>query len=56
MYCDRCGAAAKARYILENGDLVFCGHHARELNWPLLDQGATFDSDFELYTEELQPA
>lgn len=29
--CDRCGAAAAARVILANGgELLFCGHHARE--------------------------
>lgn len=28
--CDRCGAAARVRAILISGDLLFCGHHARE--------------------------
>lgn len=29
--CDRCGAAAKVRAILPTGgELLFCGHHARE--------------------------
>jgi hypothetical protein len=29
--CDRCGAQAKVRVVLPGGgDLVFCGHHARE--------------------------
>lgn len=29
--CDRCGAAASARVILTSGgELLFCGHHARE--------------------------
>ncbi len=29
--CDRCGAAAAIRVILANGgELLFCGHHARE--------------------------
>jgi hypothetical protein len=29
--CDRCGAAAKVRASLPNsGELLFCGHHARE--------------------------
>jgi hypothetical protein len=29
--CDRCGAAAKVRAVLSGGgDLLFCGHHARE--------------------------
>lgn len=29
--CDRCRAQAKVRVVLAGGgDLVFCGHHARE--------------------------
>jgi Zn ribbon nucleic-acid-binding protein len=29
--CDRCGAQARVRAVLPGGgDLVFCGHHARE--------------------------
>jgi hypothetical protein len=29
--CDRCGAAAQVRAILASGgELLFCGHHARE--------------------------
>jgi hypothetical protein len=29
--CDRCGAAAVVRAILPaGGELLFCGHHARE--------------------------
>jgi hypothetical protein len=29
--CDRCGAPAKLRAILPSGgELLFCGHHARE--------------------------
>jgi Zn ribbon nucleic-acid-binding protein len=29
--CDRCGAQGKIRVVLAaGGDLVFCGHHARE--------------------------
>lgn len=29
--CDRCSAAAKVRAILPTGgELLFCGHHARE--------------------------
>lgn len=29
--CDRCGARAKIRVVLDGGmDLTFCGHHARE--------------------------
>ena len=28
--CDKCGAQAKVRATLANGELYFCGHHARE--------------------------
>jgi hypothetical protein len=29
--CDRCGAQGKVRIVLAGGgDLVFCGHHARQ--------------------------
>jgi len=28
--CDACGAAAKVVATLANGELLFCGHHARE--------------------------
>ncbi|WP_426593219.1 DUF7455 domain-containing protein [Cellulomonas sp. McL0617] len=28
--CDRCGARAYVRVFLPAGELLFCGHHARE--------------------------
>lgn len=28
--CDRCGAQALVRAQLERGELLFCGHHARQ--------------------------
>lgn len=31
--CDRCGAQGKVRVLLAGGgDLVFCGHHARQFD------------------------
>lgn len=27
--CDRCSAAARVRAVLVNGELLFCGHHAK---------------------------
>jgi hypothetical protein len=33
--CDRCGAQAFIRAVFVSGDLMFCGHHGRELNVPL---------------------
>lgn len=46
LYCDRCGAASKVRYVFPNGqDLVFCGHHAREYE-PQLPAHVTEDISF----------
>ena len=28
--CDKCGAQARVRATLANGELYFCGHHARK--------------------------
>ena len=30
--CDRCGAQAKARVLLDAGILLFCGHHIKKYN------------------------
>jgi hypothetical protein len=40
--CDRCGAAAQAKVILKDGELLFCGHHARKHNDKLIEMGAMF--------------
>lgn len=45
-YCDRCGAQAKARFFLQSGDLIFCGHHAREYDEKLVEQGAIYDIEY----------
>jgi hypothetical protein len=37
--CDRCSARAMVRATLVNGDLLFCGHHARDI-FPALTQKA----------------
>lgn len=37
--CDRCSAAAKVRVKLLNGELLFCGHHAK-LFGPKLKENA----------------
>jgi hypothetical protein len=40
--CDRCSAPAKVRALLRTGgELLFCGHHAREHGPRLRDVGAT---------------
>jgi hypothetical protein len=38
--CDRCPAAAQLRAVLPAGELLFCGHHAREHRTRLIDLGA----------------
>ena len=44
--CDKCGAQAKVRATLSNGELYFCGHHARETNNKLVIQSlVVFDPD-----------
>ena len=37
--CDRCGAQAYVRAVMLNGgELLFCGHHAKEKSTALLSQ------------------
>jgi hypothetical protein len=38
--CDRCGAEALVSYVFKDRNiLIFCGHHARELNDAIYDAG-----------------
>ncbi|MBP2473546.1 hypothetical protein JOF53_002418 [Crossiella equi] len=40
--CDRCGAAARVRAVLQSGgELLFCGHHAREHETKLKELAAS---------------
>ena len=40
--CDRCGAAALIRAVLQSGsELLFCGHHARKHETRLRELSAT---------------
>lgn len=34
--CDRCNARAMVRATLRTGELFFCGHHARETGYTLV--------------------
>ena len=44
--CDRCGAQAKVRAVLGNGELYFCGHHARSTGNKLVLQAVqVFDPE-----------
>ena len=38
--CDRCSAAAQLIALLPAGELLFCGHHARQYRTNLIDIGA----------------
>ena len=44
--CDKCGAQAKVRATLANGELYFCGHHARSAGNNLVHQSlVVFDPE-----------
>lgn len=36
--CDSCGASARVKVTFLNGELMFCGHHARELSKGLIEK------------------
>lgn len=42
--CDRCGSQAYYRALFTHGELLFCGHHGREL-MPLLEAEALLVED-----------
>ncbi|MGU3433350.1 hypothetical protein ACNHUS_10055 [Actinomycetes bacterium M1A6_2h] len=44
--CDRCGAGARVRAVLESGgELLFCRHHANEHQDRLQQMNATIVAD-----------
>lgn len=44
--CDKCSAAAKVVTTFLNGELMFCGHHAKELKDSLFDKAIeVYDPD-----------
>jgi hypothetical protein len=49
--CDRCGAKAKVGATFLQGELYFCGHHAKTLQPHLLAKAITI-YDPERYMEE----
>lgn len=53
--CDSCTAAAKVVATFLNGELLFCGHHARILKDKLKMQAATiYDPDEEMIFRPLK--
>ncbi|MQA77482.1 MAG: hypothetical protein GEV10_03205 [Streptosporangiales bacterium] len=50
--CDRCGAQAYVRVVLENGgELLFCGHHAKQYEDALRKVAIEFQDERERITE-----
>jgi hypoxanthine-guanine phosphoribosyltransferase len=48
--CDSCGASAKVVTTLLNGELMFCGHHARKLKASLESKAINvYDPENELF-------
>jgi len=44
--CDQCSAAARVIATFLNGELMFCGHHAREQREALIQKAASvYDPD-----------
>lgn len=37
--CDRCGAAAKSRFLKPTFELFLCGHHSNQHSEELVNQG-----------------
>jgi hypothetical protein len=47
--CDSCGAAARVVATLLNGELLFCGHHARKIKDVLVPKAIrVYDPEGEL--------
>ena len=43
--CDRCNAQARVRVVLANGELLFCGHHAKAFEPTLRTQAVDWQVD-----------
>lgn len=51
--CDQCSAAARVIATFLNGELMFCGHHAKEQRNALIQKAAAvYDPDNYLYILE----
>ena len=51
-FCDRCGARAAVIVAVVNGDLYFCGHHARKHITAIVEQSLkVYDPNHELILE-----
>ena len=44
--CDSCGAGARVIVTFISGELMFCGHHAKELSTAIIDKSISiYDPD-----------
>ncbi|MFM8937706.1 MAG: hypothetical protein ACKOF0_01660 [Actinomycetota bacterium] len=51
--CDRCGAQAYVRAVMENGfELLFCGHHAKKYQEGLSNVASRIQDETDRITEE----
>ncbi|KGM14270.1 DUF7455 domain-containing protein [Cellulomonas bogoriensis] len=50
--CDRCGAQAYVRVVLEAGELLFCAHHARHHAPGLADVAVHIQDETDRLLEE----
>ncbi|MFM7350959.1 MAG: hypothetical protein ACKO1P_01740 [Actinomycetota bacterium] len=51
--CDRCGAQAYLRAVMENGfELLFCGHHAKKYQEGLSNVASRIQDETDRITEE----
>ena len=50
--CDRCGAQAYVRVVLEHGELLFCAHHARRHASAFADVAVLVQDETERLHEE----
>ncbi|MCV2396480.1 hypothetical protein OEB99_19385 [Actinotalea sp. M2MS4P-6] len=53
--CDRCGAQAYVRVLLPTGELLFCGHHARQHASAWADVAVSVQDETDRLQEEHGP-
>jgi hypothetical protein len=53
--CDSCSAAAQIRATLLNGELLFCGHHARKNHEALVKVALTIYDPFDNLPDIIAP-
>jgi hypothetical protein len=54
--CDSCGAQAYVRAMLDQGELLFCGHHGRKFEAKLRPIALEWHDETSRLTEPSEPA